>query len=179
MLYQVAFVNIFLTVWKVSKYGPEKTPYLDTFHAVVQSGDCTSTSDWDKEMNVLNQTDGRRYTSLRIFSLYTKIVISAGIIIKPGSLCWMPYPLTTTPLHLYPEHKKQLNIDTRITVSRFNRFNKRIHSRKKAPKLKYQKLNVHKLTGKFYEGKGYVCVVKNIAQGPVMRPFYGVSGVRK
>ena len=38
-------------------------------------------------MNVLNQTDGRRYTSLRIFSLYTKIVISAGIIIKPGSLC--------------------------------------------------------------------------------------------
>ena len=22
------------TVWKVSKYGPEKTPYLDTFHTV-------------------------------------------------------------------------------------------------------------------------------------------------
>ena len=22
------------TVWKVSKYGPEKTPYLDTCHAV-------------------------------------------------------------------------------------------------------------------------------------------------
>ena len=22
------------TAWKVSKYGPEKTPYLDTFHAV-------------------------------------------------------------------------------------------------------------------------------------------------
>ena len=38
--------------------------------------------------------------------------------------------------------------------------NKRVHSRKKAPKLKYQKLDVHKLTGKFYEGKGYVCVVK-------------------
>ena len=57
--------------------------------------------------------------------------------------------------------------------------NKRIHSRKKAPKLKYQKLDVHELTGKFYEGKGYVCVVKNIAQGPVMRSFYGVSGVWK
>ena len=23
------------TAWKVSKYGPEKTPYLDTFHAVL------------------------------------------------------------------------------------------------------------------------------------------------
>ena len=22
------------TAWNVSKYGPEKTPYLDTFHAV-------------------------------------------------------------------------------------------------------------------------------------------------
>ena len=27
-------VNIKNTVWNVSKYGPEKTPYLDTFHAV-------------------------------------------------------------------------------------------------------------------------------------------------
>ena len=25
---------ILATAWKVSKYGPEKTPYLDTFHAV-------------------------------------------------------------------------------------------------------------------------------------------------
>ena len=22
------------TIWEVSKYGPEKTPYLDNFHAV-------------------------------------------------------------------------------------------------------------------------------------------------
>ena len=26
-----------LTTWKVSKYGPEKTPYLDTFHAVARA----------------------------------------------------------------------------------------------------------------------------------------------
>ena len=26
------------TAWKVSKYGPEKTPYLDTFHVVQGSG---------------------------------------------------------------------------------------------------------------------------------------------
>ena len=25
------------TAWKVSKYGPEKTPYLDTFHTVVSN----------------------------------------------------------------------------------------------------------------------------------------------
>ena len=29
--YYLAFI---LTTWKVSKYRPEKTPYLDTFHSV-------------------------------------------------------------------------------------------------------------------------------------------------
>ena len=28
------WIRIFGTAWKVFKYGPEKTPYLDTFHAV-------------------------------------------------------------------------------------------------------------------------------------------------
>ena len=27
------------TAWKVVKYGPEKTPYLDTFHAVENVND--------------------------------------------------------------------------------------------------------------------------------------------
>ena len=29
------FFDINHTAWKVSKYGPEITPYLDTFHAVL------------------------------------------------------------------------------------------------------------------------------------------------
>ena len=29
--------DIVVTAWKVSKYGPEKTPYLDTFHSVSDS----------------------------------------------------------------------------------------------------------------------------------------------
>ena len=33
---EVNIVVIF-TAWKVSKYGPEKNPYLETFHAVLNS----------------------------------------------------------------------------------------------------------------------------------------------
>ena len=56
------------------------------------------------------------------YSYYIQRVIPAHIIIKPGSLCWVANPLTTTPLHPYHEPEKQFNIDTRIDVSRFNRF---------------------------------------------------------
>ena len=30
-----------LTAWKVYKYGPEITPYLDTFHAVLERAEWT------------------------------------------------------------------------------------------------------------------------------------------
>ena len=46
------------------------------------------------------------------------------------------------------------------------------------PRLKRQKLDKHKLTGKNCYGKGRVCVVKNSTLG-CMRLFDGVGRVRK
>ena len=30
----ILMMQLYITAWKVSKYEPEITPYLDTFHAV-------------------------------------------------------------------------------------------------------------------------------------------------